>query len=106
MKLLEEKRYTFNNVEIYVRINYRKKTISLIDNDGKGIGKRFLFANRQIEYITGWINVLKAMEFAMGEAKELLDEYIDTENKERENSIIELMEIDSEREEEYEQINK
>ena len=74
-KLSEEKRYTVNGIDIDIRINYRKERITLIDE--KRNKKQWLFAEREIQYLDSWVEILEAMQEAIKLAKIDLDEYLD-----------------------------
>lgn len=77
--LLEELWYEKNGIEVDVRIDYRKKKISVIDRNGEK--KNFLFAEREVEYMDGWKNILEAIIYATQEAKKRLQERIEEEQE-------------------------
>lgn len=66
-KITETKTYTTNDVDVNVRINFYDNKISLVDRDGRD--KQWLFANRGVEFMNGWLNILEAMKVAVKEAK-------------------------------------
>lgn len=62
-KHLEIKTYTHLGVNVRVKIDYEKGTISLLDQNDQP--KQWLFAKRSIEYMQGWQNILDAMKHAI-----------------------------------------
>lgn len=72
--------YTKQNINIVVEIDFIKKTVSLVEKDGKP--KKWLFTERTVEYMNGWTAILKAMEYAVSEAKKELDAVNDKEHQE------------------------
>lgn len=58
---------TTGDVSVIVKIDYLNNEISLLDqNYGK---KNYVFVERGVEYMNSWLNVLKAMEVAIRDAK-------------------------------------
>jgi hypothetical protein len=84
--IYEIKDYTYNNITVRVEIDYAKRQISLVEGDNrhKFKTKPWCFANRGLEYMNGWREILKAIEHAISEAEKLLKAY---ENSEREEVI-------------------
>lgn len=68
-KLTETRIHTFNDIDIAVRINYRENKISIVDHKNGCRDKTFLFADRGVEFMNGWLNILEAMKNAVKEAK-------------------------------------
>ncbi len=72
-KRLEINTYTYDGVEVTVKIDYIEKKITLVEFDGqKFVPKQWLFRNRGLDYIDRWCDILGAMTYAIGEAKKLL----------------------------------
>lgn len=63
--------YTYNGVGITVEIDYVKKTVSIVDKDGKA--KNWKFAERTPDYLNGWRNILDAMDKAIADIKVEMD---------------------------------
>lgn len=75
--------YVYNGVEIWVEIDFKDKKISLINEPeyttNKIESKKWIFANRGLEYMAGWKNILDAMKYAINQASLELANY--NENK-------------------------
>lgn len=65
--LLVRRVYTKQGINIVVEMDFVKKTVSLTEKDGDF--KQWVFAHRTPEYMDGWLAILRAMEFAITEAK-------------------------------------
>lgn len=76
--LLVEKMYTFGDVAVAVRIDFKQKHISLIDTKTNG-AKQWVFGKRELEYMQGWLNILEAMKQAIIAAEKELKEYVEKE---------------------------
>ena len=75
MKNLEIRTIEHKEVKVTIRIDYDKGTASLmeyVDNSWKR--KKWLFADRGLEYMNGWQNVLEAMQEAVKLCKIELEE--------------------------------
>ncbi len=72
-KHLEIKTYVFGGIGVRVRIDYVHEKISLLNNDDKA--KQWVFAERTLEYMAGWRNILWAMEHAIGKAEAELQKH-------------------------------
>ena len=70
-----------DGIKVGVLINYRKKTISLIDNDTLK-RKQWLFAERGLEFMKSWKRIFNAMTEAVELAEEKLQAYVDEETEE------------------------
>lgn len=72
-KFKEVYQFIYNDINIFVKIDYRNNKISLVEPFDKGKGKfkpkDWLFADRGVEFMEGWINILKAMQAAVEDAK-------------------------------------
>ena len=97
--IYEIKDYTFNNVTVRVEIDYAKRTISLVEGDNrhKFATKKWCFANRGLEYMNGWRNVLDAIKHAIEQAEKELTTYVDSEKDkvaELVNKSFEMTDVD------------
>lgn len=66
--------YTHKGISVAVDIDLVNKQISLVEKMGDNSfrHKSWLFAERELKYVQGWLNILDAMKYAMTEAaKEL-----------------------------------
>ena len=85
--------YTAYDITVYVKINYDKNKISLVEpngNYGAYKAKQWVFADRGVEYMNGWKNILKAMQEAISFAEQKLLKYQEEEKKAMEDVIMEL----------------
>lgn len=80
--------YTKQGINIAVDIDYVKKTVSLVEKNGGN--KKWIFAERSLEYMNGWILILRAMEYAVTEAKKELEAIKEQEHEDFVNMYIEL----------------
>lgn len=87
--LLIRRGYTVGGITVVVEIDFVKKTISLVENDGEL--KEWIFGNRTLEYMNGWRNIFAAMDYATTQAANILKE---ADNREHERFVKLLMEVD------------
>lgn len=104
-KYLEVKGYKYIGIEILVKIDYEKGNISFVESIPHGIfiepnyrfvDKKWLFANRGLEYMAGWKDILQAMEYAIDQASKELKSYNDEVEKYKAGEICQMMDIASE----------
>lgn len=78
-------------VSVGVHINYATGNITLIDTNPQNPkavqGKQWIFANRNIEYMAGWQDILDAMKSAVADATEKLTVY-NIEATQREDEVM------------------
>lgn len=72
--------YTKQGISVVVELDFVEKTVSLTDRNGDP--KKWLFTGRTPEYMEGWLAILRAMEFAVTEAKKVMDEITEKEHEE------------------------
>ena len=83
IKHLEIKEYSLNSVSVLVKIDYDKETISLLEAGSNPSPKRWMFAERGIEFMQGWRNILDAMRYAIDQAEADLDKHLKAREKEK-----------------------
>lgn len=77
-KHLEILTVEWKGVKVTLKIDYDNGTVSFVERGG-GYGggdfvkKQYIFANRGLEYMNGWLNIIDAMRHATEEAKKLLE---------------------------------
>ncbi len=81
-KHIEVVTYTYGDIGVHVRIDYDNGTISLVEKEygaqpARYKRKDWVFAERQIEYMQSWQNILSAMKSAIDEATKALKEHGD-----------------------------
>lgn len=69
--------YTHRGISVVVDIDLVKKTITLMEsnphNPKEFVRKSWLFADRELEYMGGWLSILEAMKHAIFEASKILE---------------------------------
>lgn len=83
VKHLEIEAYTLHGVRVIVEIDYDKETISLLEQPQRNAIKKWVFADRALEFMQGWRNILAAMEYAIDEAEKKLDRHVRTKEKDK-----------------------
>lgn len=81
--------YSHKGVNVCVELDFVKKTVSLVEKDGKR--KNWFFTDRTPEYMNGWLLILQAMEYAVSEAKKEMDKVTEEEH---EQFVAMYMELD------------
>lgn len=69
--------YTSYGISVVVELDFVKKTVSLVEKDGAK--KRWDFSQRTPEYLNGWRNIMRAMEYAVAEAQKEMQAVTDKE---------------------------
>lgn len=77
-KHLEVKTITHKGIDIIVEIDYDKGIASLVEASRNLQGKPYnpknwVFSNRGLEYMNGWLNIIEAMKVAIQECKKDLE---------------------------------
>jgi len=75
---LEVRTITTHDIGVTIMIDYDRGTVSLVEQDPINSaslwrGKKYLFTNRELNYMNGWLNILDAMMAAVEEGKRLLE---------------------------------
>ena len=77
LDLVVYRTYNYRGVNVLVKLDFIDKTVSLVEkDDNKESGfkpKDWLFSDRGVEYLNGWRLILKAMDYAITEAKRELE---------------------------------
>lgn len=74
MKNLEIRTIEHKGVKVTIRIDYDKGTASLMEYRNESWKKKeWIFADRGLEYMTGWQNVIEAIQVAVAECKKELE---------------------------------
>lgn len=72
--------YSSYGISVVVELDFVKKTVSLTEKDGSK--KLWDFTERTPEYLNGWRAILKAMDYAVEQAKKEMDALEDKEHQE------------------------
>lgn len=81
--------YTLNGIGIVLELDFVKKTVSLVEKDGKP--KNWKFVERTPQYLKGWRDIMKAMEYAVEQAQFEMDAL---DKKEHEDFVKMYMQLD------------
>ena len=74
MKNLEIKTIEHKRVKVTIRIDYDKGTASFMEFQNNGWKKKeWVFADRGLEYMNGWLEILEAMTVAVKECEKELE---------------------------------
>ncbi len=91
MDLFIRRAYTHKGVTVPVDIDLVRGVIALVEKDGTEFSaKRWIFADRGLEYMNGWIIILEAMQSAVTEASKVLKEAKDKSLEEFADMLISL----------------
>lgn len=89
-ELLSIKKYEFSDgTVIRVKVDYEKNKVSLVDQNGANT--KFLFAERGVEYMNGWINILGAMQYAIRASRDELTKWQEAKKDKDTKQIIDIM---------------
>lgn len=89
-QLLTIKKYEFSDgTVIHVKIDFAKNKVSLVDQNGSATN--FKFAERGVEYMNGWLNILGAMRYAIREARDELEAWQKAKEEKATQQIIDIM---------------
>lgn len=87
MKILEIYEFKHKEIKVMVKIDYPKGQISLVENASQF--KKWIFADREIEYMDSWIIILEGMQEAIKDAKSKLEAYKEESNEKDVDLILE-----------------
>ena len=89
-KLQEIYNFTHGDITITVKIDYYNNKISFMDSCGGGVFKKkeWLFADRGVEYMQGWREILEAMNLATQDAQQKYEHQLAITSKFTEDLII------------------
>lgn len=92
-KHLEIKTIEHKGVKVILKVDYDEATVSLVQyitNRGYEV-KNWVFANRGLEYLNPWLNILEAMSVAVKEGKKELEAKLAEDSKFRDEVVIGVM---------------
>lgn len=82
MKNFEVRTIEKNGISVTIAINYDLSIVSLVEGVGTGYqAKKWLFANRGLEYMNSWLKIIDAMKFAIEEGKKELEHQLAESSK-------------------------
>jgi hypothetical protein len=69
--------FEHKGIKVFVKINHLQGNVSLVDLKGDSYEdvqfKKWVFADRGLEYMKSWQDILDAMKHAVGEATKILE---------------------------------
>ncbi len=93
--LAENYVHVYEGIRVAVHINYIEGLITLIDENPKNPsavqGKQWIFRNRSLDYMGGWLEIMDAMKSAVSEAADKLKAYQEQEAAEKEALLIKII---------------
>jgi hypothetical protein len=101
MKLQEIKTIEHKGISVAIKVDYQRGTASLVEiystYPDNYPNKQFVFADRGLEYMNGWLNILGAMQVAVTECKKLLEADLAEKSRLKEDAIVEVLLADGKR---------
>lgn len=89
-QLLSIKKYEFTDgTTIRVKIDFEKNKVSLVDQNNDKTN--FIFAERGLKYMNGWVNILGAMQYAIRAARDELEAWQKEQEDKKTEQIIDIM---------------
>jgi len=88
MKLQEIKTIEHKGIKVAIKVDYHRGTASLVDTHSSYPNKAWHFADRGLEYMNGWLNILEAMQVAVTECKKMLEEDLAYNSRLKEDAIV------------------
>lgn len=83
--------YEHQGIKVVVDIDLVKKTISFVDGNSF-VPKKWVFAERTLEYLNGWELIFQAMRHAAKEAGEVLKQ---VEKRDQEKFLALMIDLDN-----------
>lgn len=83
--------YNYRGIRITLRINYLKKVVSIVEWDRvlkEFVPKKFIFAERELNYMGGWQLVYEALKVVTEEATKELEAVKDKEMEDLIESLL------------------
>lgn len=92
IELVSIRKYEFSDgTTLFVKIDRENNKVSFVERGnsikGEFVNKHWLFAERGVEYMAGWYNILGAMQFCILDAKKELEAY----QKQKKQKLIDIM---------------
>ena len=86
---IEYHKLNIDGVVLNVKLDYKKKQVSFLDDIGNK--NKFQFTDRGREYLGGWVKIFRALEKATIWADEKLEAEAERADKVKEKKFIDLM---------------
>lgn len=96
-ELLKIKKYEFSDgTTLHVKIDFENNRVSFVEPDIRKVdapyrNKEWLFAERGVEYMNGWLNIMGAMRYVVREARDELEAWQKAQKDKKTKQIIDIM---------------
>lgn len=88
----EVKTIEHKGIKVMVHVDYDNAIVSLVERqnyNSSGLQKKsYIFANRGLEYMNGWLAVLEALTFAVNQCKKDLERNLAEKSAFKEKEIV------------------
>lgn len=88
MKHLEIRDITHKGITLRYKIDYDNGSANLVDNNNQP--KHFVFTDRGLEYMNGWLDIVEAMRRAVLEVKRELENDLAEKSKFKQKDVEEM----------------
>ncbi len=96
-KHIEVRTTEHKGIKVMVKIDYDNNQVSLVEKneqmfkDTLFTSKKWVFANRGVEYMNGWLDVLEAMASAVKDAKSDLEKVLKAREVKKEKMVVDII---------------
>lgn len=90
-KNLEIKTIEHEGIKVSIAIDYDRGEATLVELDDRKttyVPKKWLFSNRTLDYMNGWLRILRAQIAAVEEGKRLLEADLAEKSRLKEEAVI------------------
>jgi hypothetical protein len=91
--------FEHKGIKVCVKINHLKHNVALVDLKGDRYenveNKKWVFADRGLEYMKSWQYILDAMKYAISEATKILEKDSDENSRLLADNIIQIQQWES-----------
>jgi hypothetical protein len=94
MKLQEIKTIEHKGIIVAIKVDYKTGTASIVTTE-QYTPKKFVFAERGLEYMQGWLDIMEAMQEAAKECRRLLEENLEEKNQKLTEIVIQAYKEDA-----------
>lgn len=92
-KNLEIKTYEFNGYDVTIKMDYQNYTLSIVDPLDGYKRKCYVFAERPLDFMDNWVNILDAIKQSVEAAQAEMTEYRKAKQKENEDTAGEILDL-------------
>jgi len=96
-KIKETVEFNFNDIKVFVKIDYINNRIDVVEpidtNRSNFTIKKWVFHQRGVEYIKGWVDVLDAIQKSIKEAKLMYEKNLALESKKKDDMVEKVIKL-------------